>query len=112
MVGPVDFSTVQWARKMVALGQQLAGLSPTDLRKLSNFLKKLAALRDGEATLSEQQLQVIMQSLHLRDELTILEARKGGVYVEFTGGGYAYERFLIREDGKVPNSRYETKKAP
>ncbi len=111
MVGPVDFPTVQWARKMVALGQQLAGLPPEDVRKLSNFLEKLAALRESEATLSEQQLQVIMQALHLRDELTVLEAQKGGVYVEFTGGGYEYERFLIRENGKVPNSRYETKKA-
>jgi hypothetical protein len=35
---------------------------------------------------------------------------KGGILVEFTGGGFEYERFLIRTDGKVPNSRYETKK--
>ena len=27
------------------------------------------------------------------------------------GGGFEYERFLLRVDGKVPNSRYETKKA-
>jgi hypothetical protein len=33
------------------------------------------------------------------------------VFVEFAGGGYEYERFLLREDGKVPNNRYETKKA-
>jgi hypothetical protein len=109
MAGPVDFSTVQWARKMSALAQNFAGLSPADLRKLSNFLEKLADLRAQEAELSDQQLQVILQGLHSKD-LVRLALEKGGVLVEFSGGGFEYERFLIRADGKVPNSRYETKK--
>lgn len=111
MAGPVDFPTVQWARKMGALTEQLAGLSPADLRKFANFLEKLADFRESEGQLSAQQTQVIMQCLYLRDEMTNLEPQKGGVYVEFSGGGYEYERLLVREDGKVPNHRYETKKA-
>lgn len=110
MAGPVDFQTVQWARKMTALAQNFSGLSPNDLRQLNNFLGKLAQFRENEGELSEQQLQVIMQGLRTK-ELVRLETHKGGVYVEFTGGGFEYERFLIRADGKVPNSRYESKKA-
>ncbi len=110
MAGPVDFPTVQWARKMSALTQNFAGLSPDDLRKLSNFLVKLADLRQQEGELSDQQLQVIMQGLRTK-ELVKLELHKGGIYVEFSGGGFEYERFLVRADGKVPNSRYQTKKA-
>jgi hypothetical protein len=110
MAGPVDFSTVQWARKMTALAQNVAGVTPADLRKLSNFLDKLADLRQQAGELSEQQLQVIMQGLYTK-QLVRLELEKGGVWVEFTGGGFEYERFLVRADGKVPNSRYEIKKA-
>lgn len=110
MAGPVDFLTVQWARKMSGLAQNFAGLAPADLRKLSNFLDKLADLRQQEGELSEQQLQVIMQGLRSK-ELLRLELEKGGILVEFSGGGFEYERFLVRTDGKVPNSRYETKKA-
>ena len=110
MVGNVDFATVQWARKMTALAQHFVNLTPTDLRKFSSFLAKLAGYRRDGGELSEQQLQVIMQALHSK-ELVKLETTKGGVLVEFTGGGFEYERFLIRSDGKVPNNRYETKKA-
>ena len=110
MVGPVDFTTVQWARKMTALVQNCSELSPDDLHNLSNFLDKLAALRQKGDELSEQQLQVILQTLHTK-ELVSMAAEKGGVWVEFTGGGLTYERFLVRPDGKVPNSRYEIKKA-
>lgn len=109
MAGPVDFPTVQWARKMSAVAQNFAGLAPADLRTLSNFLDKLADLRQQEGELTEQQLQVIMQGLRSK-ELVRLELEKGGVLVEFSGGGFEYERFLLRADGKVPNSRYETKK--
>jgi hypothetical protein len=94
---------------MSALVPALAGLAPADLRKLSSFLDKLAGLREQEGELSEQQVQVIMQGLRGK-ELVKLEKEKGGVLVEFTGGGFEYERFLVRADGKVPNSRYETKK--
>jgi hypothetical protein len=112
MAGPVDFPTVQWARKMGALTPQFEGLAPQDLRKLANFLEKLADYRAAEGQLSAAQIQVIMQCLHLRETLVKLETHKGGVFVEFAGGGYEYERFLLREDGKVPNNRYETKKVP
>ncbi len=111
MAGPVDFPTVQWARKMGTMTEQLKGLSPDDLRKLANFAEKLAELRENEGELTPQQTQVLLQCLHIRDEIVQLEVRKGGVYAEFTGGGLEYERFLLRADGKVPNSRYETKKA-
>src|SRR5574341_1035608 len=99
MAGPVDFPTVQWARKMSASAQNFAGLSPADLRKLSNFLDKLADLRQQEGELSPQQLQVIMQGLYTK-QLVRLELGKGGILVEFTGGGFEYERFLVRADGK------------
>jgi hypothetical protein len=101
---------VQWARRMTALAQNFTELATTDLRKLSNFLDRLADFRQSEAELSEQQLQVIMQALHTK-ELVKLEVHKGGAYVEFTGDGFEYERFLIRPDGKVPNNRYESKRA-
>ena len=110
MAAPLDFKTVQWARKMTALAQNFAGLSPDDLRQLSGFLDKLADFREGEGELTESQLQVIMQNLYTK-ELVKLVAEKGGTYVEFAGGGFEYERFLIRADGKVPNFRYESKKA-
>ena len=105
-----DFAAVQWSRKMTALIQNFDTLSPTDLHKLSNFLAVLSDLRDNGGELSEQQLQVILQGLHTKN-LVKLEVQKGGVFVEFSGGGFAYERFLIRADGKVPNNRYESKKA-
>ncbi len=105
----VDFATVQWSRKMTTLVQTFDTLSPSDLRKLSNFLAVLADFRESGSELSEQQLQVILQGLHTKD-LVKLEIHKGGVFVEFTGGGFAFERFLIRTDGKVPNNRYESKK--
>lgn len=110
MSGPIDFATVQWSRKMTAILQPLVDLNPTDLQKLSQFLDHLAGYREAEASLSEPQLQVILQNLHTK-ELVGLEGHKGGVFVEFTGGGFEYERFLIRDDGRVPNNRYEAQKA-
>ena len=109
MLNPSDFASVQWSRKMSALAQNFAGLSPDELRKFSNFLLELAGLRENEGELSEQQLTVIMQNLRSK-ELVKLETHKGGVLVEFTGGGFEYERFLLRDDGRMPNSRYEAKK--
>jgi hypothetical protein len=110
MLNPSDFASVQWGRKMSALAHNFAGLSPAELRKFSSFLTHLAGLRENEGELSEQQLLVIMQNLRSK-ELVRLEAHKGGVLVEFTGGGFEYERFLLRDDGRMPNSRYEAKKA-
>lgn len=109
MTGMIDFATVQWARQMTAAIQSLAGFKPADLRRLSNFLDRLADFRANEGELSEQQLQVILQSLHTK-ELVRLENHKGGAFVEFHGGGFESERFLVRADGKVPNNRYEAKK--
>lgn len=106
-----DFSTVQWARKMTALTQQFADLSATDLSKLGNFLDKLADLRHHEGELTDQQLQLILQHLHLKKLVRLEPLGRGNVMVEFTGGGYEYERFLLRPDGRMPNHKYESKKA-
>jgi hypothetical protein len=94
---------------MTALIQDLNDLSPNDLRKLGNFLMLWSDFQQNDGELSEQQLQVIMQNLHTK-ELVRLAIHKGGAYVEFTGGGFEYERFLIRTDGRMPNNRYEAKK--
>ncbi len=110
MLNPSDFASVQWGRKMSALAQNFTGLSPDDLRKLSAFLTRLADLRQNEGKLSDEQLRVIMQNLRTK-ELTQLEVHKLGIFVEFTGGGFEYERFLIRTDGRMPNNRYESKKS-
>jgi hypothetical protein len=109
MINPSDFASVQWGRKMSALAQQFAGLSPGDLRKFSAFLAKLADLRQNEGELTDQQLLIVMQNLRSK-ELVKLEMAKGGLLVEFSGGGFEYERFLLRADGRMPNSRYEAKK--
>lgn len=110
MLDPSDFASVQWGRKMSGLAKNFEGFSPDELRKFSNFLQKLADLRESEAELSEAQLLVIMQNLRSK-ELVNLEQHKGGIFVEFAGGGFEYERFLLRDDGRMPNSRYESKKA-
>ena len=110
MLNPSDFASVQYGRKMSALAQNFAGVSPDDLRKFSLFLTKLVDLRENEGELSDPQLNVIMQNLRTK-ELVSLTVDKGGILVEFTGGGFEYERFLLREDGRMPNSRYESKKA-
>jgi hypothetical protein len=59
--------------------------------------------------LSDQQLTVILQNMFGKG-LTQIQADKVGVVVEFTGGGFEYERFLVRADGRVPNSRYEAER--
>ena len=110
MLNPSDFASVQWGRKLMTLAQPLSALSPDELRKLGRFLNQWANLRENGVELSEAQMAVIMQNLRLK-ELVKLETQKGGVYVEFTGGGFEYERFLLRDDGRMPNSRYESKKS-
>jgi hypothetical protein len=104
----VDFAAVHWARRMAEAIQPLLILKPEDIQRLVPLIQALAHLPAVE--LSPQQLTVILQGMFSKT-LTRLEADKGGVLVEFTGGGYAYERFLVRTDGRVPNSRYEAKKA-
>ncbi len=110
MLNPSDFAGVQYGRKMSALAKQFDGMSPDDLHKFGVFLIELANLRENEAELSDRQLEVIMQNLRQK-ELVSLEAHKGGVFVELAGAGFEYERFLLRDDGRMPNSRYESKKA-
>ena len=103
----VDFAAVQWARRMAEALQPLLGLQPEDIQRLVPLIQALARL--PAAALSPQQLTVILQGMFSKT-LTRLEAEKGGLLVEFTGGGYEYERFLVRTDGRVPNSRYEARK--
>jgi hypothetical protein len=103
----VDFAAVHWARRMAEALQPLLGLQPEDIQRLVPLIQALARLPAAE--LSPQQLTVILQGMFGKT-LTRLEAEKGGLLVEFTGGGYEYERFLVRTDGRVPNSRYEAKK--
>lgn len=110
MLNPSDFASVQWGRKLMTLAQPLNVLSPGELQKLAQFLNQWAKLRETGVELSEAQMAVIMQNLRLK-ELIKLENQKGGVYVEFSGGGFEYERFLLRDDGRMPNSRYESKKS-
>lgn len=109
MLNPSDFASVQYGRKMTALAKQFDGVSPADLRQFAAFLGQLAALRESEFALSDAQLGVIFQNLRTK-ELVSLTPHKGGVMVELTGGGFEYERFLIRDDGRMPNNRYEAKK--
>lgn len=109
MLNPSDFASVQYGRKMAALARHFDGISPADLRKFAGFLEQLAALRAGEMALTDAQLTVIFQNLRSK-ELVSLQPHKGGVLVELTGGGFEYERFLVRDDGRMPNNRYDAKK--
>ena len=102
----VDFAAVQWARRMTDALGPLRALEPGDLARLVPLLKVMVAIADQGVQLSEQQLAVILQNM-FNKTLTQVRADKGGVLVEFTGGGFEYERFLVRADGRVPNSRYE-----
>jgi hypothetical protein len=110
MLNPSDFASVQWGRKLATLSQNFTTLSPDELRKLSQFLNQWANIRENGAELTPQQINIILQNLRLKD-LVKLEVQKGGIYVELTGGGFEYERFLLRDDGRMPNGRYEAKKS-
>jgi hypothetical protein len=102
----VDFAAVQWARRMAEVLGPLRALDPRELGRLAPLLEGMVSLAEGEIQLSDEQLTVILQNL-FKKNLTQIQADKGGVAVEFTGGGFEYERFLVRADGRVPNSRYE-----
>jgi hypothetical protein len=106
----VDFAAVQWARRMAGALVPLAALEPGDLVRLAPLLKGTVSLAEAGSQLSDQQLTVILQNMFTKS-LVRVQADKGGVVVEFTGGGFEYERFLVRADGRVPNSRYEAKSA-
>ncbi len=104
----VDFAAVQWARRMAEALRPLGALEPDELSKLAPLLEGMVSLSEGGTQLSDPQMTVILQNLFSKT-LTRIQADKGGVVVEFTGGGYEYEHFLVRTDGRVPNSRYEAK---
>ena len=102
----VDFAAVQWARRMAEALGPLRALEPGELSRLAPLLEGMLSLAEGEIQLSDQQSTVILQNMYSKD-LTQIRADKGGVVVEFTGGGFVLERFLVRADGRVPNNRYE-----
>jgi hypothetical protein len=106
----VDFAAVQWARRMGQAVEPLRALEPGELSSLAPLLEGMVSLAEGGVQLSDQQTTVILQNMYNKD-LTHIWADKGGVVAEFTGGGFEYERFLVRADGRVPNSRYEAEPA-
>jgi hypothetical protein len=107
----IDFASVQWARKMNADLESLLARPGDDLQKIAHLLEKLAPLKEADQWPTEAQMTVLLQNLHTK-ELVLLEGVRGGnLMVEFRGGGYEYERFLLREDGRMPNHKYEAKKA-
>jgi hypothetical protein len=108
--GPIDFATVQWARRRGTELEPLLALPHDELHKLAVFLEKLACLKAADVTPTSAQMTVLLQYLHAKN-LDVLEATKGGLQVQFSGGGYEYECFLLRDDGRIPNHKYESKRA-
>lgn len=104
----VDFNAVMWARRTAEALEPLRGLDASDLGRLTSLIQAMSDLAEVGVRLSDQQFSVILQNMYSKS-LTQVQADKGGVLVEFTGGGFEYERFLVRSDGRVPNSRYEAK---
>jgi len=103
-----DFAAVIWARRMSETLGGLRRLEADDLGRLVPLIEGMRSLAEQGIQLSDQQLAVILQNL-FNKTLSRVEADKGGVLVQFSGGGFEYERFLLRTDGRVPNSRYEAK---
>ena len=108
--GPIDFATVQWARRRAAELEPLLALPAEEVDKVAGFLAKLAALKAADVTPTPAQMTVLLQYLHTKN-LDSLEAAKGGLLAQFSGGGYEYERFLLRADGRMPNHKYQSKRA-
>jgi hypothetical protein len=105
---PADFSAVMWARRMAEALEALRGLEVDDLSRLVPLIEGMAALTKQGERLSDQQLRVILENMYAKT-LAQVQADRGGVLVEFTGGDFEHERFLIRADGRVPNNRYEAR---
>ncbi len=105
----MDFAALQWAKKWSANLTPFLNLKPDELDKLSRLLAELSRLQAQNTPPTKAQLQIILQHLHTK-QLDLLEAVKGGLMVHFSGGGFEYERFLIREDGRIPNHKYEGKR--
>lgn len=107
---PIEFATVQWARKRSHELEALLSLSSNDMQKIAILLEKLAMLKSQDVTPTTAQMTVLLQNLHTK-QLDSLEAVKGGIMVQFSGGGYNFERFLLKEDGRIPNHKYQSEKA-
>ncbi len=106
----IDFASVQWAQKISNSLDIFGDLTADELKKLSQLLQELSHLKAEGHTPSTAQMTVILQYLHTKN-LDLLEAVKGGLMVHFSGGGLEYERFLLREDGRIPNHKYESRAA-
>ncbi len=106
----VDFDAVMWARHAAEALEPLRSLEASDLGRLTPLIRAMADLAERGVRLSDQQFTVLLQNMYSKS-LTQVHAEKGGILVEFTGGGFEYERFLVRSDGRVPNSRYEAEVA-
>lgn len=104
---PIDFATVQWARRRTNDLENLRKLSALELDKVATLLAQLARLKEQESELTDAQLTVILQYLHSK-QLNSLEAVRGGVMVCFSGGGFATESFLLKPDGRIPNNKYQS----
>lgn len=104
----IDFAAVQWARQMAQVLEPLRNLEAENLKRLAPLIAGMVSLLDQGIQLSDQQLTVMLQNM-AEKTLIQVQADKGGVLVEFRGGGFEYERFLVRADGRVPNSRYQAK---
>jgi hypothetical protein len=104
----VDFAAVQWSRRTADALRPLRNLTAEDLRRLVPLIQGISELPE-EVALTDEQLGVILQNMFTK-HLVRIQPDRGGILVEFTGGGFEYERFLIRSDGRVPNSRYEVKR--
>ena len=107
---PIDFAAVQWARRRSTDLEPILALSAPDLQKIADFLEQLAALKTTEVTPTPAQMTVLLQYLHTKN-LESLEAAKGGLTVRFSGAGFEYECFLLRADGRMPNNKYQSKRA-
>lgn len=107
----IDFASVQWARRVGGELEPLLARSGDELQKIGCLMSALGKLKAADITPTAAQMTVLLQNLHTKN-LEALEARRGGnLMVHFTGGGYEYERFLLRADGRVPNHKYESQKA-
>ncbi len=106
----VEFATVQWARKQNAALSPFLALPPEEMAKMGRLLSALAQLKAAGHTPTPPQLTILLQHLHTQ-QLEWLRGEKGGLMVRFRGGGFEFEEFLIRQDGRVPNHKYTSKRA-
>ncbi|MEM7033439.1 MAG: hypothetical protein AAF629_28055, partial [Chloroflexota bacterium] len=64
---PVDFATVQWARKRTTDLEALAQLSASDMGKIASLLERLAVLKATEVEPTTARLTVLLQNLHTKN---------------------------------------------